>query len=474
MKCVWYYLAGVSLLFAQEKAPNIDLQELLEKKQAEYWKYREETIRLRKQMEQEYKLVETDLKSMYQAKNNIQEEYYLVKEVNDRWKNKKSELSEYLNLFSTRVSDVIALESKKLRAQYPGTVQESIAHLSKCEHLLATNLREAAIQVAEYKRWIIGRGESIEVFQKNISLGENPSELIKGLRVGYIFQGLVGSNSTFSTVRISGVAGPSYKEILLIGPLGAKISSSVLDSYVANPQENKEILVPIDVAQVGERILNASGDTASSKLFLISYFVQLFRDGGILMLPLFLVALVALYIAVMKFVFFYKNRVVDVSSLVEKVLESARKKDWQHARTICAQNNFVSRMFLDILSAREELSSKKLDADTSDRIFIQAISKEISGLNAGLSTLAVLAAVAPLMGLLGTVAGMIQLFDVITVYGSNNPKILAGGISVALITTQAGLAIAVPIMLTHHVLVRFKTKSSELLESVGLKLLSVL
>jgi len=62
----------------------------------------------------------------------------------------------------------------------------------------------------------------------------------------------------------------------------------------------------------------------------------------------------------------------------------------------------------------------------------------------GLAVIEVLAAIAPLLGLLGTVLGMIETFGVISVFGTGNPRALSGGISVALITTQAGLLVAIP------------------------------
>lgn len=62
----------------------------------------------------------------------------------------------------------------------------------------------------------------------------------------------------------------------------------------------------------------------------------------------------------------------------------------------------------------------------------------------------IMAKIAPLLGLLGTVTGMMQTFRVITVYGNQNPVLMADGISEALITTQCGLIIAFPIMLLNH------------------------
>jgi biopolymer transport protein ExbB len=71
-----------------------------------------------------------------------------------------------------------------------------------------------------------------------------------------------------------------------------------------------------------------------------------------------------------------------------------------------------------------------------------------------LAMIAVLAAVVPLLGLLGTVLGMIETFQVIAVFGTGNAKAMAGGISVALITTQTGLIIAIPGMLASALLQR--------------------
>ena len=69
-----------------------------------------------------------------------------------------------------------------------------------------------------------------------------------------------------------------------------------------------------------------------------------------------------------------------------------------------------------------------------------------------LNTLAVIAGAAPLLGLLGTISGMITLFAAVTHYGTGDPKFLAGGISEALITAKTGLAIAIPVLFIHDLL----------------------
>ena len=74
-----------------------------------------------------------------------------------------------------------------------------------------------------------------------------------------------------------------------------------------------------------------------------------------------------------------------------------------------------------------------------------------------LSLIAVLAAIAPLLGLLGTVLGMIETFDVIAMFGTGNARAMAGGISVALITTQTGLLVAIPGLLMSNRLGRISS-----------------
>jgi biopolymer transport protein ExbB len=97
----------------------------------------------------------------------------------------------------------------------------------------------------------------------------------------------------------------------------------------------------------------------------------------------------------------------------------------------------------------------------------QALLSETGQLTRGLPAIAVLAGVAPLLGLLGTVTGMIDMFAVIATQGSGNAKSLSGGISEALICTQAGMLVAIPLLLVHAWLARLADRRSQLLEEAA-------
>ena len=90
--------------------------------------------------------------------------------------------------------------------------------------------------------------------------------------------------------------------------------------------------------------------------------------------------------------------------------------------------------------------------DELTRFLDEAILAETPEFRKGLGTLAVLATIAPLLGLLGTVAGMIETFQAITAYGNSDPQVLSSGISQALLTTKFGLIAAVPLLLCHSFL----------------------
>lgn len=92
------------------------------------------------------------------------------------------------------------------------------------------------------------------------------------------------------------------------------------------------------------------------------------------------------------------------------------------------------------------------DAEAMSAKMDEVITVATQYLNRGLPTLALFAAVSPLLGLLGTVTGMIETFQVITLFGAGDPRLMSGGISQALITTQLGLAVAIPLLLVHSFL----------------------
>ncbi len=109
-------------------------------------------------------------------------------------------------------------------------------------------------------------------------------------------------------------------------------------------------------------------------------------------------------------------------------------------------------------------SNTGADTDTLALKLDDAILKEVPKLENGLNLIKVAAAVAPLLGLLGTVTGMIKTFESIKLFGAGDPKIMAGGISEALVTTELGLIAAIPLLILHAFAAGSARSISQILE----------
>ncbi len=137
----------------------------------------------------------------------------------------------------------------------------------------------------------------------------------------------------------------------------------------------------------------------------------------------------------------------------------SRRVAAQLKRETASSDNPLGR----VLAAYE--SNRSADTETIELKLSEAALKEMPGLTKGLLFIKVVSAVAPLMGLLGTVTGMIKTFQVITLYGAGDPKMMAGGISQALMTTVLGLVVAIPMVLLHTIVSGQSRKIVNILQS---------
>ena len=176
--------------------------------------------------------------------------------------------------------------------------------------------------------------------------------------------------------------------------------------------------------------------------------------------PIIAVFFIGIFIALERMAFL-ANRSVDPRRLVEVAGHLAHGDN--AAATALVKNG---RSPLDrVLAAGLAALSRPREA--REAAVEQALIHETGQLTRGLPAIAVLAGVAPLLGLLGTVTGMIDMFAVIASQGSGNAKSLSGGISEALVCTQAGMLAAIPLLLLHAWLARLADKRSQLLEEAA-------
>lgn len=173
------------------------------------------------------------------------------------------------------------------------------------------------------------------------------------------------------------------------------------------------------------------------------------RQGGILVWPILGLGVLALLIALER-TFFLGRVHANTDRIMGKVNELAALGSWEACDKMVQGEKKIP--VYNVL--RSGLGARKENRETLESILQEAILKELPKLERFLPILNIMGAIAPLLGLLGTVTGMISTFHVITLHGTGDPRMMSGGISTALVTTMLGLSVAIPIMLLYTFLCR--------------------
>ncbi|MBV1915950.1 MAG: MotA/TolQ/ExbB proton channel family protein [Pseudomonadales bacterium] len=194
---------------------------------------------------------------------------------------------------------------------------------------------------------------------------------------------------------------------------------------------------------------------------------ELIKSGGWMMLPIILCSVVALAIGLERLWSLKPERIMPTNLLIEV---------WE----LIKNNQLNSQKLAEIKQQSPlgqilvaGLSNSKFGREVMKESLEEAANHVIHDMGRYLNFLGTIAAITPLLGLLGTVVGMIRVFTAIMLHGSGNASVLAGGISEALITTAAGLSVAIPALVAHRYFQRRIDTLVVGLEQESLKLVEV-
>jgi biopolymer transport protein ExbB len=196
--------------------------------------------------------------------------------------------------------------------------------------------------------------------------------------------------------------------------------------------------------------------------------LEIFQSGGWLMVPILLCSIVAAAICVERLWSLQRSRIVPRNLLAQ--IWSALKSsdlDSQKLRELRANSPLGQILAAGIANAKRgrEIMKEAME---------EAASQVSHDLQRYMTTLGIIASISPLLGLLGTVVGMIQVFTALMLEGAGNANVLAGGISQALITTAAGLSVAIPALMFHRFFLRRVDELMISMEQEAVKLAEIL
>ncbi len=198
---------------------------------------------------------------------------------------------------------------------------------------------------------------------------------------------------------------------------------------------------------------------------------DLLQKGGWIMVPIFMGSIIALGLFFER-LWVLQRRLINPPDVLQHLMSLLQSSRWSEARVMCQRvDNPLTRIALNMISIHEKNPSREALREAAE----DAGQREAFFLERGVGALGVVASLEPLMGLLGTVLGMIQAFRQVASQGVGDPRVVANGVWVALLTTAVGLAIAIPAYMGYrYLLSRVDRLVLDLQNDVSLMMESIL
>lgn len=349
-----------------------------------------------------------------ELKNEFDENEQQLAELETTLQERMGNLGELFGVVRQVSGDVAGtMENSLVSAQYPGRSQ-FLRELAQRKAL--PNIQELRRLWYEIQRQITENGKVVTFQAPVLNPDGEPEEGVSVTRVG-VFTA-VRENGHFLEWNPSEEGNPGRLSELPRQPAGRWVS--LADDFVTTPPDQA---APMAVDPSRGVILSLVVQTPS--------LMERVRQGGTVGGIIIALGIAGLLLVLWRFAYLY-----TVGLKIRTQGEDEEPKE----------NNPLGRVMKVYTDSPDE------DVETLELKLDEAILRETEPLERGLTTIKIIYVVAPLLGLLGTVVGMIETFQQITLFGTGDPKLMAGGISMALVTTVMGLTVAIPMTLLHGLL----------------------
>ena len=361
----------------------------------------------------------------------------------DELEEKAKAASESLGNLNTQVKQTVEKTSSDLAMDFPVGIEQRTLALARTNAMLEKDNRQIGEAISlffddQYKRLQLTQSQNFD--SRESQMDKRADVPVYRLRLGTVFLAEVerdASGQAQALLRTGALQGQVFEWRT---DLASSFEEGVRSATQAAQQEKKSVWVPLDVLQT-KAIKNTTA-TAQEQGWQAKL-KEWFKAGGIVMYPLLLVAIFGLLMAVERYIVFKRKGRIR-KKFINSLHKAISKRYFSEARELClTQKTSLGRVLLAIVEQAENSRA------AAEKALHEALMREQPLLEKRMGLIAAMGTVAPLLGLLGTVTGMITLFNVITEVGTNDARILAGGISEALITTETGLIVAIPILLFH-------------------------
>ena len=307
--------------------------------------------------------------------------------------------------------------------------------------------------------------DEAERFNKQLEVIDVALNRLEQLAGGYTFEGKALTPNEDIEPGTFGIYGPtvyfSSKVSDLAGISYSKLNAA--EAAIANPGEIyaadiRQFLTTKDGAIPADATLGKALKIEQGKDSLAEHLAK----GGEVGYVIIILGVICLILGIIKIIGILSFAVPQPEQ-VQTVLNHIEQGDMEQAKAASGKVKGVGRELL--VTGIENIEEKR---GTLEELLFEKILSVRPGLEKFLPFMAITAAAAPLLGLLGTVTGMIKTFNLITIFGTGDAKSLSSGISEALVTTELGLVVAIPALILHGILSRMTKEKLGALEQTAL------
>ena len=425
----------------------------LEKLDAKHWSNRYAESQLTEEhqnktceLDGRYSKLSTDL-------GRVTEEVMANKNVTEEAEEKSKSEEIAFDALNTQVKLSIEKTLGDVAGDYPVGMNKRLLNLKRASAEAEKKVPNTIAAVQGYMADLLARHEVTYTQSYGAELsqvGTRPDVNVNRLRLGTVFLGEVANDNgdVQALLRSGALQGKVFEwNANLPTEMAANIKAAVNQAGTvtggATDALSATIAIPLDVLQ-NKAIKNSITD--AKELTWTEEFKAFFKKGGIVMYPLSLVAIIAFLLFLERFIMLsYRGHLGR--RFTKKMDALVAEKKYEDAANLCLKKETSLAMVLFAV-----LNKVNDTRENAERSLQEALLREQPKLERRMGLLAAMGTIAPLLGLLGTVTGIITLFTVITEVGTNDARVLAGGISEALVTTEMGLVIAIPVMILHGLL----------------------
>ena len=374
----------------------------------------------------------------------------------EEWKYLKNQLKDIFQKDADGLIEAFPLDRELRRMD----LEKIRAQLSE-----STSPAKAFSSFVNYRlRWF-GSGNSISLVKSVVATEEGGLKQLTIARfgnvLGYGLDSSVAQGTCYYLRQTGRLGSEKYSVEKIAAP---NLATRLLEQFPKWLQAGKVAgSVMIEVMQNDQARMLIEGKRQSTGVALYERFAK----GGFIMIPMLMLPFWVFYLVFAK-IRQYSSRGSILKKQFLEAMKYLEKKDFDGALAYArgCKKGIMARI------VQSSIERKTQGRDAGERAVYELLALEAPPLRRGLNTLAVIAVAAPLMGLLGTISGMITLFAAVTHHGTGDPKFLAGGISEALITAMTGLAIAIPVLFIHDLTRGAKDRLMANMESNAIAILN--